>query len=469
MLTPKLLTVDVWDTLLRRKAHPDCIKLATARFILMQFNKRLATSYLSSEQILNARFNCENKLKQQGVTQGNDGEFLFDAVIDNWLKMIFLPNQIITQQDIKTVLDYELTREMESNTFDPEIAHYIARYQADKILFLSDFYLSSDHLLGLIRYWPALHFIKEGISSGDIGLNKRSGRLFDHVRTQYNLQPNEHYHVGDDLFADVIMARRKGGLAQHYKPEKQHQLRLFKNALFANRPMLFYFLFSHFFALEDSQPNNTAYCSGLYKALTILCNALTYIEQQQIQGKITTNLEIPSELYSLFPILAPKGYMFSMPTFICTKNIPIDNDLKAEQKAIQELTAIWGPWLDAYVVTSHEMNTIIQGLKNYLHSSPTCRSQLRSTLVNQALPSWSDLLSACYNQKDRSKLRIFCVRVSNPIIFKKFNFPFWKCLPAITIFVVFYLVRNILQFKYRIESKVKKICHLRHTTSDDNH
>ena len=60
----KLLTVDVWDTLLRRKVHPDGIKLAASRYIFQALSFKTKQLFRSQQEILQLRQAIERKSKK---------------------------------------------------------------------------------------------------------------------------------------------------------------------------------------------------------------------------------------------------------------------------------------------------------------------------------------------------------------------------------------------------------------------
>src|SRR6185503_14091498 len=60
-----LLTVDVWDTLLRRHCHPDEIKLFTARYLLLTRADALKPAFKNAVALVEQRIRCEQALGQQ--------------------------------------------------------------------------------------------------------------------------------------------------------------------------------------------------------------------------------------------------------------------------------------------------------------------------------------------------------------------------------------------------------------------
>lgn len=89
------------------------------------------------------------------------------------------------------------------------------RDSGHRVIFMSDMYLPCDVLgpilvdCGVMREGEALYV------SCDAGVSKRDGRLFRRVLENEGLNPEELTHFGDNLHADVQMARRSGIRAHH--------------------------------------------------------------------------------------------------------------------------------------------------------------------------------------------------------------------------------------------------------------
>nr|WP_152659078.1 hypothetical protein [Pantoea sp. 3.5.1] len=78
----KLKTVDVWDTLLRRKCHPDTIKYATAKYLYFKFIKFHGINNIKI--IFDKRVEIEREIGRETALSGYDDEYLFEDVIYKW-------------------------------------------------------------------------------------------------------------------------------------------------------------------------------------------------------------------------------------------------------------------------------------------------------------------------------------------------------------------------------------------------
>lgn len=93
-----------------------------------------------------------------------------------------------------------------------------ARDAGAQIAIVSDMYLSAESILDIHRKLgldEILPLSREDVyTSGDRGLTKRSGRLFDAVIADRPLPPRLCLHIGDDPLADVEMPRARGWRAE---------------------------------------------------------------------------------------------------------------------------------------------------------------------------------------------------------------------------------------------------------------
>lgn len=233
----KLRTIDVWDTLLRRDCHPECIKLATARHLFFGWINQIKPEFADVWLLYKARLETERTLAQQAKTGGNDDEYEITQVLTLWVQAVFasaVPEGLPTR-----LAEFELSVEIARSFADPEISLFLRSYEAEKTLFLSDFYMGAEMLGRLLASKGLNTLVPEGFSSCDVGLNKRSGQLFRHVHVLHALSPDQHLHIGDNEWSDVASPRALGINAVHYLPEIAHAERLARERLFSSRDALF--------------------------------------------------------------------------------------------------------------------------------------------------------------------------------------------------------------------------------------
>jgi len=233
----KIRTIDVWDTLLRRDCHPECIKLATAFHVLLTQKECLKPAYQNHWALYHARVDTERLLAKASRAKGRDDEYEITEILQHWLNTVF--NDPVDALLSVALAEYELKVEMARSFRDSGIDNFLLDYSAARTLFLSDFYMNANMLSRLLEDKGFAALVREGISSCDTGLNKRSGRLFKHLHTFYGISPEEHVHVGDNYWSDVEAAERVGVKAIHYLPTAAHAERIEHERLFSSRESLF--------------------------------------------------------------------------------------------------------------------------------------------------------------------------------------------------------------------------------------
>ena len=233
----KLRTIDVWDTLLRRDCHPECIKLATAQHLWLGWADQLKPGFPDGWALYKARLEAERVLAEHAKMGGQDDEYEITQVLTQWIDSVFTgpaPAGLPTQ-----LAELELNIEIARSYADSEIAVFLRSHQAEKTLFLSDFYMGAEKLTRLLAAKGLNTLVAQGLSSCDVGSNKRSGQIFRHLHSLHAIAPEQHLHIGDNEWSDVSSPRALGVKALHYQPASAHAERIAREHLFSSREALF--------------------------------------------------------------------------------------------------------------------------------------------------------------------------------------------------------------------------------------
>ena len=233
----ELRTVDVWDTLLRRDCHPECIKLATARYLSMTAARELKAGFQDMWSLYEARLDAEKRIANAARQRGDDDEYEITDVLRAWLDISWQGS--FDSQLPAELAEYELSVEIARTYRDPDILDFLAKYPAEKTIFLSDFYMNSKMLGRLLAAHQLDDVISGGISSCDVNRNKRSGNLFKHVQSTLNVDGARHIHVGDNEWSDVDSPGKFGIEAVRFLPSVEHEKRISREHLFSSRQALF--------------------------------------------------------------------------------------------------------------------------------------------------------------------------------------------------------------------------------------
>ncbi|WP_299130692.1 hypothetical protein [uncultured Vibrio sp.] len=232
----KVLTLDVWDTLIRRRCHPDTVKMESYDYLITRLGvEKVDIKFHDTAIGLKVRQNVEYELAVESKSIGYDDEYSIFDVIVGVIKKITSISENETNKVAFEVIEFEKKIEYSITYPDPGIIDKVKEISPDECYFISDFYMDKDFLLGLLRF-HGFDFILDGVSSCDSKLNKKSGRLFDYFVD--NLAPKrefKHYHIGDNYHADVESPLKKGISATHYLPNEEHSLRGLREETFNKR------------------------------------------------------------------------------------------------------------------------------------------------------------------------------------------------------------------------------------------
>ena len=220
-----LLSLDIWDTLLRRDVHPDAIKIfSQQRLELLEG----VTEVSAPSQLLKRRQHVESKIYNLFRLNGSDGEYEIEEIL----------NELMAEKpQIRNQLQFEISLEQKHSYLDPEIMEFLAKYDTSpntKIL-VSDFYMSRERLLQILKpKLKSLDFIDLYVSC-DYRLNKK-GRLFQKIQELIDKSEYDDWiHIGDSLESDIQGAIRHGIEAIHYLPKKPNEVRLQIQKTFSER------------------------------------------------------------------------------------------------------------------------------------------------------------------------------------------------------------------------------------------
>ncbi len=142
-MSNKVISFDIWDTIIKRKCHPEEIKLKTAYYIVLKYGDLLKDDYKDIYSILLERDDIEAELCKKAEKAGYDAECRIEEVFQE------LQKEILTKkhEDIsKELLEVELENEKNVIYVNPDILPIFEKYKNCDMYCLFDFYMSCDSL-----------------------------------------------------------------------------------------------------------------------------------------------------------------------------------------------------------------------------------------------------------------------------------------------------------------------------------
>lgn len=203
----KIITFDIWDTIIKRKCHPEEIKLHTANYIMLKYGNELKEKYKDIYEILKLRDEIEANMCKENKDAGHDDECRILEVFKKLQQEIFKEKNINISEEL---LREEIEQEKRCIFINPDILPIFEKYKDLKMYCISDFYMGADSLKELLDYLKVPVKIEKIYSSADYLLNKRTGNLYKKAEEEIEIKPEEHIHVGDNQYSDIEMAKSLG-------------------------------------------------------------------------------------------------------------------------------------------------------------------------------------------------------------------------------------------------------------------
>lgn len=189
---------DVFDTsLVRTVAVPEDLFLLVAVSVLEKSGAELTT-----ENVIEIA-----RLRREAEVSARRARDTDDITLRDIYRRIDLPFGIDAGDMMQQELEVEssVVRAISSTKRDVETT----RQQGEKVVFVSDTPLPTDHVSKMLLDVGLATDGDPVYASGDLGMAKWSGRLFDHVR-QMEQPTGEWIHTGDHPQSDVRVPARKG-------------------------------------------------------------------------------------------------------------------------------------------------------------------------------------------------------------------------------------------------------------------
>lgn len=203
----KIISFDIWDTIIKRKCHPEEVKLRTANYVMLKYEKELKEKYKDIYEILKLRDEIEANICKENKDAGHDDECRILDVLKKMQQEIFNKEMTDISEEL---LKEEIEQEKRVIFINPDILPIFEKYKDLKMYCISDFYMSADNLKELLDYLKIPVKIEKIYSSADYLLNKRTGNLYKKAEEELGIRPEQHIHVGDNQYSDIEMAKSLG-------------------------------------------------------------------------------------------------------------------------------------------------------------------------------------------------------------------------------------------------------------------
>jgi len=198
----KIVSIDVFDTLLIRKIDPpDEVKRVVSDNV-----ERSGLLDISSNELLTLRNKCEKRLRSEAQKNNYDPECSIREIMSSVINELGSNGEIAEKLvEIEMRVEEALTSPMPGiETLLSELKdHY-------KLIAVSDTYLPSEILERLLTSAGLYDYFDQIYCSCDFKLNKGSGRLFLEILEREKISRDEIIHIGDNFISDYFIPRVVG-------------------------------------------------------------------------------------------------------------------------------------------------------------------------------------------------------------------------------------------------------------------
>lgn len=202
---PKLITFDVFDTLITRDVDPNLVILATGRYVCFRLNLEINQANLDAvltlRQLAWEKVISSKMIGKPGFEDGTLNE-MFPVWIDE-LSSTFGAVSIadLTVEDLLT-FELGLEKQLVRPIVDSLETLKELKNRGIKLYFVSDMYMTFEQVNHLLEKSGYKDVFSGGYVSGEHGFLKRTGNLFDLI-SKDGVNPD--LHVGDNFDADFKM------------------------------------------------------------------------------------------------------------------------------------------------------------------------------------------------------------------------------------------------------------------------
>ena len=230
----EVFSFDVFDTLLLRNNKYELYRYLEISERVRELLEAKGLKHLSVWDIYTARLTAFRTCYRTVSPNCKIREGRLIDVLSLMAKILNLEVWIVPE-----LVRVELTYEQENLSVNPFLQTFLnhENIRSKQIIFISDMYMSTEWIYQLVyKSYPDLK-ISKCYSSADYSLTKSSGLLYDLVVRDLKISRSVIVHMGDNLLADVLQAKKRGLKSIHlpipevYLKERKQEKEKFRSEL----------------------------------------------------------------------------------------------------------------------------------------------------------------------------------------------------------------------------------------------
>lgn len=212
----KIITFDIWDTLIKRKCHPEETKINTLDYYLTKYKESLKEEYQDLFALYLYRDKLETKGYNENEKKGLGREIKIEEIFKTLVETTIIDGKLkdFELKEIQSeLLEVEVKREIEVTYVNPYIVDILKEYKDYTMYCISDFYMGAKELKRILESKNLDKYFKKIYSSADSYKTKRDGgEIFKLFVKEENISISDIIHVGDNKVADHEIPKKLGVL-----------------------------------------------------------------------------------------------------------------------------------------------------------------------------------------------------------------------------------------------------------------
>ena len=222
---PFIVCIDYFDTIAIRRVAPEHTK-SMACAVLSQ----LLGGVFSGADLYARRQELERVLTTRNGEENGELDFSLDVFSSHYWEVLngLQPGCLRCDPDSFTalLLRIEVAVEQAVQAICPQMLRLLELLQQKgfPLVLVSDFYLPDPFFRAILQSLQVEHFFERIYISSSLGSSKGSGRVYRRIAEEYRCTPGQMLMIGDNLHADIHMARQFGMLTLHVQRPVQQEL-----------------------------------------------------------------------------------------------------------------------------------------------------------------------------------------------------------------------------------------------------
>jgi FMN phosphatase YigB (HAD superfamily) len=237
---PRVLSIDLWDTLLVRSCHPEEIWHYALNHLVLRHRNQLSADAQAIDQLIAHRKASHSYVTSRARLRTGAEDCALQEIFEHLLSRIWIYGGSTPQHRsvAADLVELEVQHLMQCSLRNDDILPYIRGLgEYATIVIASDFYLPTVHVERILRHASVAVEYSRLFISCEIGATKKSGALYRAIHSELGIQPADHVHIGDDVHSDYSSPRRLGIDARLYRPASVHRIRKQATKPYAQRAL----------------------------------------------------------------------------------------------------------------------------------------------------------------------------------------------------------------------------------------